>query len=103
MQCILWRENSSESAQTYRMRTVTYGEASSSYLAWHYTKHEKKYAHLIRRSLMPSSGHSTWTTCHWVQQCRKNYVCSRVVLNKRSSAKRDAPTEMGVKRARSNT
>ncbi|XP_049284724.1 uncharacterized protein LOC125764469 [Anopheles funestus] len=33
MQCILWREKTSDSAQMYRLRTVTYGEASSSYLA----------------------------------------------------------------------
>uniref|UniRef100_A0A182NPX6 Uncharacterized protein n=1 Tax=Anopheles dirus TaxID=7168 RepID=A0A182NPX6_9DIPT len=51
----------------------------------HYTKQEKKYARLIRRLLMPSSGHSTWTTYQWVQQRRKNYVCSDLMLNKRSS------------------
>ncbi|XP_049292694.1 uncharacterized protein LOC125768703 [Anopheles funestus] len=33
MQCILWREKTSDSAQMYRLRTVTYGEAFSSYLA----------------------------------------------------------------------
>ncbi|XP_050076785.1 uncharacterized protein LOC126563956 [Anopheles maculipalpis] len=33
MQCILWREDASHSAKMYRLRTVTYGEASSSYLA----------------------------------------------------------------------
>ncbi|XP_040169907.1 uncharacterized protein LOC120904165 [Anopheles arabiensis] len=33
MQCILWREDARDTAQMYRLRTVTYGEASSSYLA----------------------------------------------------------------------
>nr|XP_049461754.1 uncharacterized protein LOC125906540 isoform X2 [Anopheles coluzzii] len=33
MQCILWRNDPQQSAQMYRLRTVTYGEASSSYLA----------------------------------------------------------------------
>ncbi|XP_058064652.1 uncharacterized protein LOC131214287, partial [Anopheles bellator] len=33
MQCILWRECKDDPIQTYRLRTVTYGEAASSYLA----------------------------------------------------------------------
>ncbi|XP_058063850.1 uncharacterized protein LOC131213751 [Anopheles bellator] len=33
MQCILWRERKDDPIQTYRLRTVTYGEAASSYLA----------------------------------------------------------------------
>ncbi|XP_040152440.1 uncharacterized protein LOC120894122 [Anopheles arabiensis] len=33
MQCILWRNDPQQSAQMYLLRTVTYGEASSSYLA----------------------------------------------------------------------
>uniref|UniRef100_A0AAG5DSG1 Reverse transcriptase domain-containing protein n=1 Tax=Anopheles atroparvus TaxID=41427 RepID=A0AAG5DSG1_ANOAO len=33
MQCILWREHPQEPIQMYRLRTVTYGEAASSYLA----------------------------------------------------------------------
>ncbi|XP_035787831.1 uncharacterized protein LOC118468171 [Anopheles albimanus] len=33
MQCILWRDHRTQPMQTYRLRTVTYGEAASSYLA----------------------------------------------------------------------
>ncbi|XP_035780876.1 uncharacterized protein LOC118460574 [Anopheles albimanus] len=33
MQCILWRDHPTQPMQTYRLRTVTYGEAASSYLA----------------------------------------------------------------------
>ncbi|XP_062557013.1 uncharacterized protein LOC134221855 [Armigeres subalbatus] len=33
LQCILWRNHPSEEIQTYRLKTVTYGEAASSFLA----------------------------------------------------------------------
>lgn len=32
-QCILWRNDPSEAIQAYRLKTVTYGEAASSFLA----------------------------------------------------------------------
>ncbi|XP_058840965.1 uncharacterized protein LOC131696442 [Topomyia yanbarensis] len=32
-QCIVWRDNPSEAIQAYRLKTVTYGEAASSFLA----------------------------------------------------------------------